>query len=354
MNPRRSFNPVKESVTLQVWEIAGWKRLFAMEELWVTVQELPEGDGFDAGIIWCGFDCVVGETHLMWNMYDEDSAEENQELLNFRNGATRTLENSHDFSAGRFSSDCKTIVGVTGEAHLKLWDAVTGVCLKTFAGMSGRITFCCFSQGGTKVLSSSGNALNLWDCATGACLQTMPCDYRHSGHVEHCSFSQDDMKVLSSSGSTIKLWDCATGECLRIMEDHSGATGEHLELPQDCVSMCEFSADGQMVLSASGKTLKLWCVENGQCRWTLDNGHSGPVVACGFSPNGQHVLSGCHHGVLQVWSVQYGNVKQTLGIFDTPIVACSFSPNANGEDTITCILLNGRVLTWGPEVSVSL
>jgi len=59
----------------------------------------------------------------------------------------------------------------------------------------------------------------------------------------------------------------------------------------DEVRGCGFSPDGQRIVSASSdETLKLWDVSTGAVLATL-KGHTGGVNGCAFSPDGQRIVS---------------------------------------------------------------
>ena len=57
---------------------------------------------------------------------------------------------------------------------LKLWDAETGACLRTFAGHTGSVNACAYSADGRRLVSGSDdNTVKVWDAETGACLMTL-------------------------------------------------------------------------------------------------------------------------------------------------------------------------------------
>jgi WD40 repeat protein len=77
-------------------------------------------------------------------------------------------------------------------------------------GHSLRVASVAFSPDGAHVLSGSGDkTIKLWDAATGVLIRTFE---GHSGAVHSVAFSPDGARVLSGSAdNTIKLWDTATG-----------------------------------------------------------------------------------------------------------------------------------------------
>ncbi len=125
---------------------------------------------------------------------------------------------------------------------------------KTLKTHSDSVSSVCFSFDGKFALSGSWDkTLKLWDVVTGECLRTFE---GHSQSLDSVCFSADDKFALSGSADkTLKLWDLATGECLRTFEGHS----------EGVKSVC-FSSDGKFALSGSSdQSIKLWFLD-----WELE------------------------------------------------------------------------------------
>src|SRR5262249_18540501 len=60
----------------------------------------------------------------------------------------------------------------------------------------------------------------------------------------------------------------------------------------DPVRACGYSPDGAYIVSgADDRTVKVWEARSGKCLRTF-KGHSGVVLACGYSPDGAYIVSG--------------------------------------------------------------
>jgi WD40 repeat protein len=93
------------------------------------------------------------------------------------------------------------------------------------------------------------------------------------------------------------------------------------------VLACAFSPEGARVLSGSAdRTLKLWDAASGQCLATLV-GHTRPVLACAFSPDGARVLSASFDRTLKLWDAASGQCLATLAGHGDAVLDCAFSPD---------------------------
>jgi WD40 repeat protein len=104
-----------------------------------------------------------------------------------------------------FSPDGTQLLSASYDQTLKLWDAHTGTCLRTFQGHSGGVWSAAFSPDGTQLLSASGDqTLKLWDAHTGTCLRT----FMHGGGNEWAvlDFSQNQILHASEGAWRILGW----------------------------------------------------------------------------------------------------------------------------------------------------
>jgi WD40 repeat protein len=89
----------------------------------------------------------------------------------------------------------------------------SGPLLRTFIGHTDAITSIALFADGRRALSGSRDTtLRLWNVETGGELRRFD---GHSDVVNAVALLPDGRRVLTGSGKTLRLWDVETGECLR-------------------------------------------------------------------------------------------------------------------------------------------
>ena len=149
-----------------------------------------------------------------------------------------------DRPALHFSPDGARILAIGADNSAKLWDAVSGKLLASFAHQD-EVFQAEFSRDGARILTASRDkTAKLWDAASGKLIAS----FDHPDGLYYVAFSPDGARILTASGDkTAKLWNAASGKVI--------ASFDH----QDTVRLAAFSPDGTRILTASwDKTAKLW------------------------------------------------------------------------------------------------
>ena len=85
--------------------------------------------------------------------------------------------------------------------------------LPDIIGHSDRVFCCSYSPDGKKIATTSEDkTVKLYDSISGNCLKTLE---GHSNSVNSCSYSPDGRNIATaSSDRKVKIWDTKTGNCL--------------------------------------------------------------------------------------------------------------------------------------------
>jgi WD40 repeat protein len=223
-----------------------------------------------------------------------------------------------------------TIVSVSWDYTLKVWDARTGKVRHTLRGHTNA-GGCAISPSGDTIVSASWHhTLKVWDARTGEERLKLS---GHTDGVTGCAISlSGDTIVSASADGTLKVWDAHTGEERRTLRGHT-----------DRVTGCAISPSGDTIVSASyDGTLKLWDVRTGEERRTL-RGHTDRVTGCAISPSGDTIVSASVDQALKVWDARTGACLSTLYV-NGPLNACAFYPD--GEHLVAAGAGGVYFLRW--------
>jgi dipeptidyl aminopeptidase/acylaminoacyl peptidase len=161
------------------------------------------------------------------------------------------------------------VVTASGDKTARLWDAASGKPIGKPMEHKDGVYSAQFSPDGQRLVTASRDeTARLWDVASGREISE-PMEHVYSAH-----FSPDGQRVVTASeDGTAWLWDAASGkeigkptigtelrcdETARLWDAASGREiGEPME-HKDEVYSAHFSPDGQRLVTASGKTARLW------------------------------------------------------------------------------------------------
>jgi WD40 repeat protein/tRNA A-37 threonylcarbamoyl transferase component Bud32 len=232
-----------------------------------------------------------------------------------------------------FSPDGRRIAGASGDRTVRVWDRTTGQQIEVLKGHTETVLCVAFNPDGESLASGDGKGnLNLWQPAfdKGALVCT------HNTDVHGVTFSPDGKRLVTAAGIT--CWNPATGEQeLRFKGDmHDG------------VFAIAYSPDGQHVASGHHDGMvKTWDAATGkECQ--AFKGHTGTVYAVAFSPDGKRLASASHDETVRVWDTanerepvifkKHGNPANSGMVFSV-----AFSPDgrclASGDQT-------GQLMVW--------
>jgi WD40 repeat protein/tRNA A-37 threonylcarbamoyl transferase component Bud32 len=234
-----------------------------------------------------------------------------------------------DFAWGLYDRWCRRVRFAVDGAHMAL--SANGQTLATCPELGGLV--------------------RLWDPFTGRKRKAF-----NVGHWLRCLALTPDGAILATGEwriaksrsprtevGPIRLWDVPTGRCRATLQEHNGGVGA-----------LAFTTDGTLLAAAiEGKPavgkpgfpspeIILVDVGSGQPRSTL-RGHSAPIHALAFSPDGKRLASGSMDATVKLWDVTAGKEMASLPGHSDIVQSVAFS--ADGK-TLASPSSDGSVKLW--------
>jgi WD40 repeat protein len=195
-----------------------------------------------------------------------------------------------------FAPDGKTLAISGCDGEVLLWDLVAHRRRVHFQGHQGVVNAIAFAPDGRTIASSGGEGtITLWDPETGLVRATLAGHPRTLDSQFIClkalAFSPDGATLASTAllEPNIRIWDVASGRL-------------RAALPQRCcfVSSLGFTPDGQVLATATDRSVTFWDVATGQVLRSVPIDRV-PFSALAFTPDGKRLALGGIDGEITIW-----------------------------------------------------
>lgn len=205
------------------------------------------------------------------------------------------------------SADGRTAVTGGDDEHVRVWDVLTGRCLRTLRGHQAKLRSVRITPDGRYCASVEYDAvMRIWDLSDGRCLRTIRAarsfDWAAVSPREGIAVATEPVWKDDVSGVDIVVWD------LRRRQVRWRLYGPLAQFPE-----AELSPDGRWVLVAGYQDCiaRLWDLRTGECAQVLAGKGVNQPVLCFDTGNGVAAIAD-NHDAVGIWDLRTGRRVRTL------------------------------------------
>ena len=237
-----------------------------------------------------------------------------------------------------FSPNGKQLITMgSGGLLLKVWELEYGQCKWKVERFFEKFSTATFSPDSKKVLTAkaSKHEVEMYESATGKKLDSLRLSDVDGNWNCSAVFSPDEKRVIFSENDIAQLYELPSGNFIRGFKY------------KDKIQSSVFNANGQLAMTISGKTVRIWDLASGKERHTINQEFS--VNSAHFSPDGKRILviddsqyDAVEIGSLSVFDVESGKMLQKISNRKYSLGTGDFS--ADGKLALTC--LDSTIQVW--------
>jgi periodic tryptophan protein 2 len=190
-----------------------------------------------------------------------------------------------------------------------------------------------YSPDGQKIITAADDGkIKVWDVKSGFCVVTFT---EHMGGVTACEFRKTGNVLYTASlDGSVRAWDLIRYRNFRTFTAPTRLSFSSLAVDPSGEVVCAGSIDSF--------DIHIWSVQTGQLLDTL-SGHEGPVSSLAFSPDGSTLVSGSWDKTVRVWNffarTQTSEPLQLMA----DVLCVAFRPDSK---QIAVTTLDGQLTFW--------
>nr|XP_036587219.1 beta transducin-like protein HET-E2c [Colletotrichum truncatum]KAF6797950.1 beta transducin-like protein HET-E2c [Colletotrichum truncatum] len=218
----------------------------------------------------------------------------------------QTLE-GHQYHVNSIAIFGTLLASVSDDGTMKLWNIVSGQCLRTIERRVSNYESDVVSDG-RQLWASCDDTIEVWDVTSGQYIMTLN---GHSDVVTSLALLGEQL-ASGSSDKTVKIWNAASGQHLMTLQGHT-----------DDVTSLAF-VGSQLASGSSDKTIKLWDAVSGEHIMTIE-GHSTGIMSIALSRT--QLASASTKTTIEIWDAVSGQHITSLKGHKRTVNALAFLEN---------------------------
>ena len=256
---------------------------------------------------------------VSWNMHDSSSIKEEHKVNN--NGNQVVILETFQ-GGGQFASmDEKQNISIWNIDTLdakkinlsNAFKSMNGTSISNIISLDNPRSLSINHDGSTLAFMKNSFELNLIDIETGK--KTSPL-LGHKGPVRAVDISPDGQSIVSAGNKTVKIWDLNSGQLITSIQAHNKIIWD-----------VAYSPNGNTIASASADNLiKIWDANTGRLKQTFD-AHKDITFGIAFSPDGKTLVSSSKNKAIVLWDVETGSIINILKGHNKRVWEVTFSPD---------------------------
>ncbi len=234
-----------------------------------------------------------------------------------------------------FSPDSETFASGGYDHNVYLWNIKKPQPTSILGGHVGKINRCVYTSRGEQLVSVSATGrLKLWNIKAKE--RKHPSLFHKEGSVLYSCGISSDGKILAASPRVyfgVRVWSFPEGKDFIEKTPKTIPFAGHLS----SVNQMDFNLVNSILATAGNdRTLGIWSLKTGKIlhKWSE---HTGQILTCTFSPDGQLLASAGKDNQVIIREVQTGKIIKKYQ-HRADVNTCAFHPNskilaASGEDS---------------------
>lgn len=206
-----------------------------------------------------------------------------------------------------------------GTSKIKIWNAETGILVKTIVDQNCSHLFITYSPDSQRIATGgTNNIIKIRDVSTGYLIHHL---VAQPSVITCAGYSPDNLKIISGdSNGRINIWDAQYGNLIKSIHPHT----------YTIKGLC-YAPNNQTFASASNDgTIIIWDAFTFKIIRTLTSNfnqilNTSAVLSICYSPDSLRIISGNDANIIEIWDIITGNLIQTLEGHECEIssVCCS-------------------------------